>query len=89
LDNKTAERGYNSSSCMRTTRAVLKLLDSDKISNRTKHIDTRYFAKDLKAKGQVKFMYCASDDMTADILTKPLEAVKTHKLTSLMTNFTG
>jgi hypothetical protein len=61
----------------------LKLQDSDKIPNRTKHIDTRYhFAKDLKAKGHVEFMYCASEDMIADILTKPLEAVKTLKLTS-------
>jgi hypothetical protein len=62
--------------------SCLKLLDSDKIPNRTKHIDTRYnFAKDLKAKGQMKFTYCASEDMIADILTKPLVAVQTHKLT--------
>jgi hypothetical protein len=65
--------------------SCLKLLDSDKIPNRTKRIDTRYnFAKDLKAKGQVKFMYCASEDMIADILTKSLQVVKTRKLTSLI-----
>jgi hypothetical protein len=65
--------------------SCFKLLDSDKIPSRTKHIDTRYhFAKVLKAKGQVKFMYCASEDMTANVLTKPLEAVNTRKLTSLI-----
>jgi hypothetical protein len=54
--------------------SCLKLLDSDKIPNQTKHIDTRYhFAKDLKAKGQVKFVYCACEDMIANILKKHLK----------------
>ena len=40
---------------------------------RTKHIDIKYhFVHDLVEAGRNEVMYCASENMTADILTKGL-----------------
>jgi hypothetical protein len=41
--------------------------------NRTKHIDVRYhYIRDLIVGGRTTVDYCPTEDMTADILTKPL-----------------
>lgn len=64
--------------------SALKMLDSEKFSNRTKHIDTRFhFARDMKTKREVDFVYCCSEDMVADLLTKPLGAVRLGKLRTM------
>uniref|UniRef100_A0AAG5DV13 Retrovirus-related Pol polyprotein from transposon TNT 1-94 n=1 Tax=Anopheles atroparvus TaxID=41427 RepID=A0AAG5DV13_ANOAO len=61
--------------------SCLKLLESDKFSNRTKHIDTKYnFVKDLCRKGTIKFVYCPSELMIADLLTKPVKRVRIEQL---------
>ncbi|KAG5888857.1 hypothetical protein JTB14_031415 [Gonioctena quinquepunctata] len=53
--------------------SCLKLLDNEKISDRTKHIETKYnFAKNLKLTNKIMFQYCPSHSMLADFLTKPL-----------------
>ena len=63
--------------------SCLKLLDSENVSNRTKHIDTRYhFAKEMKRNGTTNFKYCPTEHMLADMLTKPLDAVRIHELAS-------
>jgi len=42
-------------------------------SIKAKHIDIRYhFVKDLYAKDKLDLQYCSSENMVADILTKPL-----------------
>jgi len=47
---------------------------SDKVSQRTKHIDIRYhFLREVIADGQVKLAWIQSKDQLADILTKPLQ----------------
>jgi hypothetical protein len=47
---------------------------SDKISQRTKHIDIRYhFLREVIADGQIKLAWIQSKDQLADILTKPLQ----------------
>lgn len=57
--------------------AALKMLDHGKMSNRTKHIETKYnFIKDLKQKNIIKFEYCPTNDMLADLLTKPMSQEK-------------
>jgi hypothetical protein len=43
-------------------------------SNRSKHINIRYFwLQDRVNQGEVKLEYCPTQDMVADILTKPLQ----------------
>ena len=54
-------------------------------SFRTKHIDTKYhFVRDLVKAQTISVVYCPSADMIADLLTKPLEAVRMNKLTTAM-----
>ena len=61
--------------------SCLKLLDSNKFSNRTKHIDTKYhFAKALKIEGKMNFVYCPTEHMIADMLTKPLGKIRLRTL---------
>ena len=63
--------------------SCLKLLDRENVSNRTKHIDTRcHFAKELKKNGKTNFEYCPIEHMLADMLTKPLDAIRIHELAS-------
>ena len=60
--------------------SCLKLVKSERIGGRSKHIDTKFhFIRDLFTKGEIVLEYCPSDRMVADILTKPLEAVKTRQ----------
>lgn len=55
--------------------SCLKLIEEEKLSNQTKHIDTRYhFVKDYVQREFVSCVYCCSEDMLADLLTKPLPA---------------
>ena len=43
----------------------------------SKHIHVRfYFAKDKINKKELKIVYCATDEMTADFNTKPLQGLK-------------
>jgi len=55
-------------------------LQNEKSSHRTKHIATKYhFVRDLCKVKELEVKYCPSENMIADLLTKPLEAVKTRK----------
>ena len=57
--------------------SCIKLIDNKKFSNRTKHIDTKFhFIRDLKEKGIIGYEYCPTNEMTADMLTKPLKNIK-------------
>lgn len=57
--------------------SCLKMLQNKKFSNRTKHIDTKYhYVNDLYKEGSVKFEYCPTEEMLADMMTKPLKGVK-------------
>lgn len=58
--------------------SCLKLLDHPTASNRTKYIDTKYhYARDLeKREKRVRFEYCPSEKMLADMLTKPLGGIR-------------
>jgi hypothetical protein len=53
--------------------ATLRLIEDDNYRAQTKHIDKRYhFIRELAQKGALQLMYCPTDDMAADILTKAL-----------------
>lgn len=57
--------------------SCLKLMKEEKFSNRTKHIDTKYyFVKDYIDKGLIRCEYCPTEKMIADLFTKPLPVTK-------------
>jgi hypothetical protein len=57
-------------------------------SDRTRHINIRYFfVKDLIDKGEVKIEYKQTDDMIADLLTKPLQGQKFRRLRAMALNW--
>lgn len=61
--------------------SCLKLIGEEKFSNRTKHIDTKvHFVKDYIDKKIIICVYCPTDQMIADLLTKPLSFVKHNEL---------
>uniref|UniRef100_A0A5S6QNT0 Reverse transcriptase Ty1/copia-type domain-containing protein n=1 Tax=Trichuris muris TaxID=70415 RepID=A0A5S6QNT0_TRIMR len=53
--------------------SCIKVAQLDRCSQRTKHIDVRHHQlRDLQESGVVALIYRSSNDMPADILTKPL-----------------
>lgn len=57
--------------------SCIKLVESDRIGKRSKHIDTKHaFTKDLKQREVIDLKYMPTSEMQADIMTKPLERVK-------------
>ena len=54
-------------------------------SNRTKHLNSRYFfVRDRVLTGELKLVYVKTEDMVADILTKPLTGFQFHRLTDAL-----
>ena len=54
-------------------------------SRRTKHVDIQYhFVRDTVSDGKVKFEYCRTEDMAADVLTKPLLRVKFERFRKMI-----
>lgn len=65
--------------------SCLKILQDEKISPRSKHIDVKfYFVRDLYRSNSVLFNYCPTKSMLADILTKPLQKVNICKFRILI-----
>lgn len=61
--------------------SCIKLASNQKLSKRTKHIDTKYhFIKDLTRVNKILLEYCATEDMIADMLTKVISHMKLRKL---------
>jgi hypothetical protein len=57
-------------------------------SDRTRHINIRYFfVKDRIDQGEIKVQYLPTEDMIADILTKPLQGVLFRKLRKQLLNW--
>lgn len=60
--------------------SCLKIIQNSNASSRTKHIDVRYnFIKDYVKRNVLLCKYCSTEDMIADILTKPLNRTKFEK----------
>jgi hypothetical protein len=57
-------------------------------SDRTKHVKIRYFwVKDRVDSGEIAIQYIPTEDMIADILTKPMQGEKFRKLRSMLLNW--
>ena len=57
---------------------------------RSKHLNVRYFyIKDCLDKGYLKLEYCHTDDMIADLMTKPLNGMKFRKFRRMILNEIG
>lgn len=57
----------------------LSFARSERFSKRSKHIETKlHFVKNLCEREEVVLKYCPTEDMKADILTKPLGGIKHH-----------
>ena len=57
-------------------------------SERTKHIKIRHFwVKDQINNGEIEIVYVPTEDMTADILTKPLQGEQFLHLRQLLLNW--
>lgn len=63
----------------------IKLATSEKSSARTKHIDVRHhYLRNLQEQNVMRLVYCTSQDMVADALTKPLPRSRFTALTEKM-----
>jgi len=62
----------------------IKLASSEKMNARTKHIDIRHHLCDLINHDVIEFVYCQTDKMIADALTKPLPRPKFEELRTVM-----
>ncbi|XP_065081642.1 ankyrin repeat domain-containing protein 12 [Ochlerotatus camptorhynchus] len=60
--------------------SAIRQLQSEKLERRFKHVDTRFqFTKDLVQQGMLSVIYCPTEHMVADMLTKPLNKLKISK----------
>lgn len=73
------------------SQSCIKMVQNDKFSNNTKHIDTRlHFIKDLVRQKKVQLKYVPTTDNIADLFTKPLGPTRIEYLRKLacLTNVT-
>lgn len=65
--------------------SAIALAQSGAFHARTKHIDIRYhFIRFSVDKGSISLVYCPTDDMVADTLTKPLPSLKVKHFASAL-----
>jgi hypothetical protein len=72
--------------------STMKLEKNGKASSgkRTRHFDIKYFyVTDLIGRDEVEVIYCPTDDMIADYMTKALTGSKFHFFRDLVMNLTG
>jgi len=65
--------------------SAIALAQNDNYHARTKHIDIRYhFIRYVIEEGHIKLIYCPTDEMTADTLTKALPSIKAKHFASAL-----
>lgn len=73
---------------LQDNQAAMKLEENGKSSsNRTKHISIRTFwIKDQVKLGEIKVVYMPTNEMVADMLTKPVQGAAFHKFRKYLMN---
>lgn len=62
-----------------------KMAENPNPSHRTKHIDIRYhYIKDYIKKNLIQIQHCDTNEMLADIMTKPLSRIKFEKFRNML-----
>ena len=57
--------------------SCIRLASDEKSVNRSKHIDIKFhYIRDMVANNEIKLVYCPTEDMVADVLTKPIATNK-------------
>ena len=89
LRNFLIAQGYklNESNIFQDNQSAISLFKTGKSqsSTRTRHIAIRfYFVKDRVDKGEIRVEYLSSENMVADIFTKPLQGKKFHELRGVL-----
>jgi hypothetical protein len=65
--------------------SCIALTKNNMTTGRSKHIDIKYhFCREKQETGDIDVKYCPTDDMLADVLTKPLAAPRHKKLCALI-----
>lgn len=63
----------------------IAFVHSERVTKRSKHIETReHFVKELCERNEIKLVYCSTEEMFADILTKPLGTLKQRKFAKMI-----
>lgn len=63
---------------------AIQLVQSGNVGRRSKHIDTRvHFVRDLAVSKTISLEYCPTEEMIADMMTKPLGSIKLAKFRAL------
>ena len=67
--------------------AVMQLMKNERRANqRTRHLDVRLFCpRDLELAGDISLVWCPTEDMIADLMTKPVQGALFQKLVTLLT----
>jgi hypothetical protein len=65
--------------------SCIALTKNTMTTGRSKHIDIKYhFCRERQESGDIDVQYCSTEDMLADVLTKPVAAPRHKKLCALM-----
>ncbi|XP_062703556.1 uncharacterized protein LOC134286011 [Aedes albopictus] len=81
LLEEIGEATKESVSVFEDNQSCIKLVESDRIERRSKHIDTKFFfVRDLQEKDEIRLQYCPKETMLADLMTKPLQRVRLERL---------
>lgn len=85
LFKEIGEDSSKATTVFEDNQSCLSFVKSERSSKRSKHIDTRkHFVKDLCDQGALELVYCPSDEMTGDALTKPLGTVRFREMLERM-----
>ena len=88
LKNLTKEMGIQLQepcTILEDNQSCIFLANNPVCNSRSKHIDIQYhFTREKVAKGELKIQYCPSEEMAADILTKPMHQNRHEQLRNMI-----
>jgi hypothetical protein len=82
----------NANIVYRDNTSAMKLKENGKASSgkRTRHFDIKYFyITDLIKRNEIQIIYCPTEEMIADYMTKPMVGAKFAKFCNIIMNFLG